>query len=84
MHLKNWQNDEWRKPDRLVLEACPKSVLYEIARRMAVCVHGDSCDAFGQMAASVAKEWGILHENGIVPQKPPKAVADLAASLPVL
>src|SRR4051794_38208436 len=71
MNLKNWSNPEWKQGDRDVLDAAPKAVLYEIARRMAVCVHGTSCDHFHEMAASVIAEWQILHENGIVPQKPP-------------
>lgn len=81
MNLKAWTNTEWRKDDWAVIEAAPKAVLYEIARRMAVSIHGSSCDALEEMAAAVAKEWGLLHENGIVPQKPPTKIKALARTL---
>lgn len=78
MHLNAWQNPEWTAEDRKVLDAAPKSVLYEIARRMAVCVHGTSCDAFEEMAAAVMHEWEALHTNQIVPQRPPRPLLSLA------
>jgi hypothetical protein len=81
MHLKSWSNPEWKGEDWMVVDAAPKAVLYEIARRMAVCVHGSSCDSFREMAASVIKEWEILNINEIVPQKPPKALLALKAEV---
>lgn len=81
MHLNAWRNPEWSRDDLAVLDAAPKSVLYEIARRMAVMTHGSSCDAFEEMAAAVIREWSILNQNGIVPQIPPKALVSKANEL---
>ena len=79
-NLKNWQPD-MTQDERAWFDACPKAVLFEMARQLAsLCC--DSCDdaeaAFGRMR----EEWAALHANGIVPQKPfdvEKAAAKLAA-----
>lgn len=44
----------------------PKSVL------AAIVVSWAMCPQFEDVPAKVLDEWGVLHDNGIVPQKPPK------------
>jgi len=69
----NWQpstslsESEW-------FDKVPKSVLFEIARQLAMRVADDFTAeaAFRTMAA----EWQALHDNGIVPQKPAKVRTD--------
>lgn len=64
-----WRNDmtpaetEW-------FAACPKAVLFEIAKSFAMLQsEGDEAKAF----ALLQSEWTTLHTNKIVPQKPYKA-----------
>ena len=49
----------------------PKSVLFEIARQLAMRVADDYCAEAG--FAEMVKEWEALHSCGVVPQKPAKA-----------
>lgn len=44
----------------------PKSVL------AAIVVSWAMCPQFEDVPAKVLDEWSVLHDNGIVPQKPPK------------
>lgn len=50
-----------------LLDRAPKSVLAAIAVS-ALTSGGDRLD---EAAEEVLSEWAILHENGIVPQRPP-------------
>lgn len=47
----------------------PKAVYAALALSLAMRLSADNLDA---AKALLADEWRILHENGIVPQKPPK------------
>lgn len=67
-NLKNWMPN-MDPAEQLWFDACPKAVLFEIARQLAsLCC--DSCDGFEAAFARMQEEWAALHANGIVPQKP--------------
>lgn len=65
-NLKNWSPD-MSLAERLWFDKCPKAVLFEIARQFGMRI-ADDFTTEGAFAA-MAKEWDILHSNGIVPQK---------------
>mgnify|MGYP000996512300 FL=1 len=68
-HLKNWLPD-MDLEESLWFDACPKSVLFEIARQFAMRL-GESGEPSAEEAFAIMKnEWAMLHLNGIVPQKP--------------
>jgi hypothetical protein len=80
-NLKNWQ-PEMTGPERRWFDACPKAVLFEMCRQMAMlaCGEEDADKAFARMQ----DEWATLHWGGIVPQRPydvEKGEAKLAATL---
>ncbi len=67
MHLGNLPNDYQRSfPD---FDKTPKSVIAAIAISFALRLLDDNLDAAAEM---IADEWQTLHQNGIVPQRPPK------------
>ena len=67
MHLKNQTNTYiWRYPN---FDKTPKAVIAAIAFSLAMRLCEDDFIKASQM---VAEEWGILHQNNIVPQKPRK------------
>lgn len=74
MNVKFRGNEYAAKLGKL-LEECPKNVLAAIA----VSVLSSGGDYLDLAAQRVAKEWDILHENGIVPQKPTKRAVSLAS-----
>lgn len=53
----------------VLLEKMPKNVLAAIA----VSYASNGGDNLDKAAGRIAKEWQILYDNGIVPQKPNKA-----------
>ena len=68
-HLKNWLPDI-TSDERIWLDKCPKSVLFEIARQFGMRIADDfSADAAFK---TMKFEWHCLYDSGIVPQKPPK------------
>lgn len=78
-NLKNWRPN-MTPAEREWFDACPKAVIFEMARQMAmlICGEEDADKAFARMR----EEWAALHANGIVPQKPfdvEKAAAKRAA-----
>lgn len=68
-NLKNWLPNMTRDELRW-FDKCPKSVLFEIARQFAMLANGE--EAADAAFVRMRSEWGALHVNGIVPQKPPK------------
>ncbi len=66
-NLKNWLPD-MSDEEQQFFDKCPKAVLFEIARQFGMRV-ADDFTADGGFKA-VQDEWAILHQNGIVPQKP--------------
>lgn len=68
-NLRNWQ-PHMTPAEREWFDKCPKGVLFEIARQFGMRV-ADDFSAEGGFGAMV-DEWEILHQNGIVPQKPKK------------
>lgn len=66
-NLKNWMPD-MTPAERMWFDGCPKAVLFEIARQFGMRVADDFTaeGAFAQMQ----NEWGVLHAQGLVPQKP--------------
>ena len=66
-NLKNWMPD-MTPAERMWFDACPKAVLFEIARHFGMRIADDFTAeaAFAQMQS----EWNALHANQIVPQKP--------------
>jgi hypothetical protein len=71
-NLKNWLPDMTTE-ERAFFDKCPKAVLFEIARQFGMRIADDFTSEGGFSATR--DEWRILHENGIVPQKPPKIKA---------
>ncbi len=68
-NLKNWQPDLSRE-ETIWFDKCPKAVLFEICRQFGMRIADDfSADAAFRV---MREEWRALHENQIVPQKPPK------------
>ena len=59
--------------ERRFFDKCPKSVLFEIARQFGMRI-ADDFSAEGAFN-SIKTEWTLLHQQQIVPQKPPKAFA---------
>ena len=61
-------------------DKCPKAVLFEIARQFGMRV----ADDFSEEAAFkvMQDEWRILHEQGLVPQKPYTYKAPKSHKLP--
>lgn len=49
--------------------ACPKAVLFEIARYLALQIVGEE-NGFDAAFSRLNEEWHALYCNGIVPQKP--------------
>lgn len=68
-NLKNWL-PEMTADERHWFDKCPKAVLFEIARQFGMRV-GDNFTAEAAFAV-MREEWSVLHDNGIVPQKPAK------------
>lgn len=66
-NLKNWQPD-MSTEERIWFDACPKAVLFEIARQFGMRV-GDEFTADGAFAV-MKEEWRVLHSQNIVPQRP--------------
>lgn len=64
-------NEYFDAAGRDVFSKCPKAVWAAIAISALTC-GGDHLDEAREL---VLKEWAILHQNGIVPQAPPKGVA---------
>lgn len=67
MNLKNLGNDYAAELGDM-LDKAPKSVIAAVAVSM-LTQGGDYID---EARARFLEEWRILHQNGIVPQKPPK------------
>jgi hypothetical protein len=67
MHLKNLNNDYARELGAL-FDEMPKSVIAAIAVS-ALTMGGDYLD---EAAIRAAREWQVLHDAGIVQQKPSK------------
>ena len=74
-NLKNWLPGMTIE-EHLWFDACPKSVLFEIARQFGMRCDGDFSEAGG--FNKMKKEWDVLHVQNIVPQKPPKLAAKIA------
>lgn len=68
-NLKNWL-PEMTREERVFFDKCPKSVLFEIARQFGMRV-ADDFTAEGAFKA-IKTEWELLHQQAIVPQKPPR------------
>lgn len=66
-HLKNWLPD-MDHDEHMWFDKCPKSVLFEICRQFGMRV-ADDFSAEGAFAV-MRQEWEVLHQQGIVPQKP--------------
>ena len=74
MHVNNNSNEYARALEEL-FDKTPKTVLAAIA----VSALTSGGDKLRMAKPYLLREWRILHENGIVPQKPPKGF-----TLPVL
>lgn len=68
-HLKNWM-PYMNAEERAWFDKCPKAVLFEIARQFGMRL-GDDFTAEGAFAV-IRNEWSLLHQQDIVPQKPPR------------
>lgn len=68
-HLGNLHNQYAAELEEL-FDLIPKAVLAAIA----VSALTNGGDHIQHAKSRIAKEWLILHQNGIVPQKPSKAV----------
>jgi hypothetical protein len=77
MHLKNLNNDYARELGAL-FDEMPKSVIAAIAVS-ALTMGGDYLD---EAAIRAAREWQVLHDAGIVQQKPSKTARKLNAENP--
>ncbi len=77
MHLKNLSNPYQRELGDL-FEDMPKSVLAAIAVS-ALTMGGDYLEEAQQRAA---REWQVLFEAGIVPQRPSKLAREINAEHP--
>jgi hypothetical protein len=80
-NLKNWQ-PEMTGAERRWFDGCPKAVLFEMCRHMAMlaCGEENADKAFTRMQ----DEWTALYAAGLVPQRPynvEKEEAKLAAIL---
>jgi hypothetical protein len=66
-HINHW-HPHMTDDERAWYDACPKSVLFEMARQLAALAIGeeDVDKAFVRMQ----EEWAALHSNDICPQKP--------------
>lgn len=75
-HLNNWR-PEMSDTELAWFDKCPKAVLFEIARQFGMRM----ADEFTPAAALVAmqREWSVLHQQGLVPQKPPRILDHLPA-----
>ncbi len=69
-NLKNWMPGMTIE-ERKFFDKIPKAVLWEIAHQFGQRIVDDFSGEGGFRA--IRDEWRVLHENGIVPQKPPKA-----------
>lgn len=80
-HAKNWKPAA-SLPEQEWFDKCPKAVLFEIARQLAMRV-ADDYTAEGAFA-EMQKEWAAVYENGLVPQKPftPRSEAEILAKMP--
>lgn len=74
MHL-NAKGNAYADAIARIFDDVPKAVLAAIAVSSLTC-GGDELD---KALERVAHEWVVLHQNGIVPQKPPASIRDLAA-----
>lgn len=72
MHLKNLHN-EYASALGPLFEEMPKAVLAAVAVS-ALTIGGDEID---QAAERVAREWCVLHQTGIVPQRPTRRALQL-------
>ena len=76
-HLGNLRNDYQNAIEHELFDEIPKSVWAAIAISALTC----GGDKLAEAPQLVAKEWEVLHLNGIVPQKPGKhARAALSAT----
>ena len=66
-NLKNWLPG-MDAAERMWFDACPKAVLFEIARQFGMRV-ADDFTAEGAFEV-MRNEWKVLHAQAIVPQKP--------------
>jgi len=69
MNLKNW-SPGMSPEEQKWFDACPKALLFEIARQFGMRIADEFTDdgAFRAMR----NEWEVLHAQGLCPQKPPK------------
>ena len=68
-NLKNWL-PEMSPAELAWFDKCPKAVLFAICQQIAMRIAG----GIGTEAAFdvMQGEWNALHDNGLVPQKPPR------------
>ncbi len=70
----NKKSNEYAKVISEIYDRTPKAVLAAIAVSYAMMVDDSvDYDGFEGVQEAILKEWGILHSNGIVPQKPIKS-----------
>lgn len=74
-HLKNKLNDYVTAMGGDLFNETPKSVLAALA----VSALTSGGDQLASAAERVAREWEVLHLNGIVPQKPSKSARAILA-----
>lgn len=68
MHLKNKQNSYQKLISPELYRDIPKTVFAAIATSLLILQNGEK--SMNNMDYLLKEEWRILHENGIVPQKP--------------
>jgi hypothetical protein len=79
-NMKNWLPD-MDLGERLWFDACPKSVLFELARQFAMRLGEEDEPSVDEAFRIMQREWEILHMNEIVPQKPVKLERKLKQAL---
>lgn len=57
---------------RRLYEETPKAVLAALLVSFIDRCSGGNLEGWADMDKALLEEWDILHQNGIVPQKPPK------------
>ncbi len=77
MHLKSLTNEYQSELGKL-FDEMPKAVLAAVAVSFAT----QGGDRLSEAQVLIAKEWGVLNQNGIVPQKPTGLARHLIATNP--
>jgi hypothetical protein len=76
MPALNKRSNEYADVVRSIYDRTPKAVFAALAVSLMACRdngEGETGDSGGDaILEALLEEWSILHENGIVPQRPPK------------